>query len=48
MIIIDVDKFKECNDTYGHIFGDRVLVAVAGCINDAIAGNGIAGRIGGD
>ena len=48
MIIIDVDKFKECNDTYGHIFGDRVLVAVASCINDAIAGNGIAGRIGGD
>lgn len=48
MTIIDVDKFKECNDTYGHIFGDRVLVAVAGCINDAIAGNGIAGRIGGD
>ncbi len=48
LIIIDVDKFKECNDTYGHIFGDRVLVAVASCINDAIAGNGIAGRIGGD
>lgn len=48
LIIIDVDKFKECNDTFGHIFGDRVLIAVASCINDAIKGIGIAGRIGGD
>ncbi|MBQ4378991.1 MAG: GGDEF domain-containing protein [Treponema sp.] len=48
LIIIDVDKFKECNDTYGHIFGDRVLVAVANCIQDAVKGAGMAGRIGGD
>ena len=48
LIIIDVDKFKECNDTYGHIFGDRVLVAVATCIQDAVKGSGMAGRIGGD
>lgn len=48
LIIIDVDKFKECNDTFGHVFGDRVLVAVSSCINDAIKGIGIAGRIGGD
>lgn len=48
LIIIDVDKFKECNDNYGHIFGDRVLVAVSSCIKDAIQGVGIAGRIGGD
>lgn len=48
LIIIDVDKFKECNDTFGHIFGDKVLVAVSSCINDAVKGIGIAGRIGGD
>lgn len=48
LIIIDVDKFKEFNDTYGHFFGDRVLVAVANSIADAISGYGIAGRIGGD
>ncbi len=48
LIIIDIDKFKECNDTYGHIFGDRVLVAVATCIQDAVKGSGMAGRIGGD
>ena len=48
LIILDADKFKECNDSYGHIFGDRVLVTIASCINDAIKGKGIAGRIGGD
>lgn len=48
LIILDADKFKECNDTFGHIFGDRVLVTIASCINDAIKGRGIAGRIGGD
>ena len=48
LIILDADKFKECNDSYGHIFGDRVLVTIANCINDAINGRGIAGRIGGD
>lgn len=48
LIIIDVDKFKECNDTFGHVFGDKVLIAVSSCINDAVKGIGIAGRIGGD
>lgn len=48
LIIMDVDKFKECNDTYGHAFGDKVLVAVSSCIKEAINGIGIAGRIGGD
>lgn len=48
LVILDTDKFKECNDSYGHIFGDRVLVTIANCINDAIKGRGIAGRIGGD
>jgi len=48
LIIMDVDKFKECNDTYGHTFGDKVLVSVSKCIKEAINGVGIAGRIGGD
>ncbi len=48
MIILDVDKFKECNDTFGHAFGDKVLSAVSTCIKDAISGIGFAGRIGGD
>lgn len=48
LIILDVDKFKECNDTFGHVFGDKVLVAVSNVIKDAIQGVGMAGRIGGD
>ncbi len=48
MIVMDVDKFKECNDTCGHAFGDKVLSAVSTCVKDAISGIGFAGRIGGD
>ncbi len=48
LIIMDVDKFKDFNDTFGHVFGDRVLIAVANCIKEAVKGIGIAGRIGGD
>ena len=48
LVILDADKFKECNDSFGHFFGDRVLTTIASCINDAIKGHGIAGRIGGD
>ena len=48
LIIIDVDNFKECNDTYGHAFGDKVLVFVSNCIKESVGTKGIAGRIGGD
>ncbi len=48
LIILDIDKFKECNDTFGHVFGDKVLVAVSNVIKDAIHSVGMAGRIGGD
>ena len=48
LIVMDVDKFKECNDTFGHAFGDKVLVLVSTCIREAVAGIGVAGRIGGD
>lgn len=48
LLIIDVDKFKEFNDTQGHAFGDKVLVTIASIIKEAVSGHGIAGRIGGD
>lgn len=46
--LIDVDFFKECNDTYGHIEGDGCLKAVAKVIEDAVGDNGRVYRYGGD
>ena len=48
LFIIDVDKFKECNDNFGHAYGDKVLVTVAKVIQDSVGEQGVAGRIGGD
>ncbi|WP_162266447.1 GGDEF domain-containing protein [Anaerotignum neopropionicum] len=49
ILIIDVDKFKEVNDTYGHVFGDRVLIETALILRRACQGTGaMIGRYGGD
>lgn len=48
LIMIDVDNFKNINDTYGHIFGDRVLVDVANILSSISDEIGLAGRFGGD
>lgn len=48
LFIIDVDKFKECNDNFGHAFGDKVLSAVSKVLRDSVSNQGFAGRIGGD
>jgi len=47
-VMIDIDKFKRINDTYGHSIGDRVIRAVTQTINDSILGESIFGRIGGE
>lgn len=48
LIILDLDDFKTINDTYGHMFGDEVLVKASSIIKEAIGNAGIVGRIGGD
>lgn len=48
LVIFDLDKFKSVNDTYGHIFGDRVLQSVADRVRQNIRENNIVARIGGD
>ncbi len=47
-IVMDIDRFKELNDTWGHPFGDGVLREVAGIISGACRTGDIACRYGGD
>ncbi|KJY84578.1 diguanylate cyclase [Vibrio galatheae] len=47
-IIIDIDHFKQVNDTFGHDFGDNVLIELAKTINDNLTDNDHCGRIGGE
>ncbi|GIE99270.1 sensor domain-containing diguanylate cyclase [Paractinoplanes rishiriensis] len=48
VLFVDLDGFKPINDTYGHRYGDEVLVAVAGMLRRCIGGTDLAGRLGGD
>jgi diguanylate cyclase (GGDEF)-like protein len=47
LIMIDLDRFKEVNDSYGHLAGDAVLRAVADVIRDQARDNDLACRYGG-
>lgn len=47
--LFDIDKFKNVNDTYGHLFGDVVIKTIARLSNEvADANGGILGRYGGE
>jgi diguanylate cyclase (GGDEF)-like protein len=46
--MIDIDNFKDINDTYGHDKGDEVLKAIALTIKNNIRSLDFAGRWGGD
>lgn len=48
MIIFDLDYFKLANDTYGHKFGDDVLISVAERLRSVLRKEDLAVRIGGD
>lgn len=47
-IVLDMDHFKDVNDTYGHLFGDRVLHHMAKRLEGSVRGNDIVARVGGD
>ena len=47
-LILDLDHFKSVNDTYGHLAGDEVLVAVAETLRAEVREGDVVGRFGGE
>jgi diguanylate cyclase len=48
LLMLDLDHFKKINDTYGHLFGDRVLRSVAKMFQSTVKGRDLAARYGGE
>jgi diguanylate cyclase (GGDEF)-like protein len=48
LMMIDIDNFKRFNDHYGHMAGDRVLVAVADALREHLRPTDLIARFGGD
>lgn len=46
--MVDIDKFKYINDTWGHATGDRVIKALSHLLRNRLRGSDILGRYGGD
>ena len=48
LFFIDLDRFKEINDSYGHDYGDKILQKVANRIKKHVRNNDLVSRFGGD
>ena len=48
MILLDIDDFKQLNDTYGHAAGDEVLTSLAAIMNDTARESDLIARYGGE
>jgi diguanylate cyclase len=48
LLIADIDHFKHVNDRYGHLFGDKVIRAVAQILKENVKGRDTAARYGGE
>ncbi|MBS4096962.1 MAG: diguanylate cyclase [Sulfuricella sp.] len=48
LLMTDIDFFKKVNDSYGHLFGDKVIRVVAQTLKDNVKGKDLAARYGGE
>jgi len=48
VLLIDLDGFKAVNDSYGHVAGDNLLVAVGARLREAVRDTDMVARLGGD
>ena len=48
LCLLDCDKFKSINDTYGHVVGDKVIIAIADTLRKSCRDDDVVLRLGGD
>lgn len=48
MLMLDIDHFKKVNDTYGHLFGDKVICGIAKTLKSKVRGQDSVARLGGE
>jgi diguanylate cyclase (GGDEF)-like protein len=48
LLLIDLDRFKDLNDSFGHVAGDRLLVRVAHALRERLREDDVIARFGGD
>lgn len=48
LLMVDIDNFKNINDTYGHLFGDKVIRAIAETLKSKVRGQDSVARLGGE